>query len=625
VSLGWHDLRRTVRRRGGAAPAQAYPYLLRDERLYPQLALAIDYFESMVGRPRAELDGEVLVQFLADHRLARAVVASLARHYHYRRQGFADALDPETRARLADLGLHGPTDLRAALYADVNRHDGGFAADAARTAAIARLAEHVGLAPDAVEALLILDAEDRAPLVRLGPTPTPAEVAAIHNHLVAEAVLRAAARVELELAAPARGPAAAHTACFVRSLAAHGALAGLRPEAIEAPGLDLASSLDALRAEATKGPGVSLDGSRDGALAAPEWRPASRGRRTAPRQVALLGEQDALGSWTRHGRRLVRALGRALVRHPGVVRGGSVLVEARGGPYTCSLTPEFLHAFAGPTAGDVPSAASGAEAAAETFWDPRPELIVLRRRGEADGWSLRNWPTALVYPEGVLFPEFTLQRGAVAVQVVVVDTPTLAATVARLAPRLAARGDVLLAVIPALAAALHAPDVAVVELPNPPAPFPTREGGAPAPAAPGLVIPEVGTGPETTTVLAVSEGKPSVPAQPAPPFPFAGGRGAGGVRGPSGLGLLLAAASAFAPRTAPATAALDRVLAAVREAGFLPTERALTLAGCADEPELAGRLAAAGVEDVRLVAGMGLHTEAFFRRLHGARAASGAA
>ncbi|HEY7067847.1 MAG TPA: tRNA epoxyqueuosine(34) reductase QueG [Chloroflexota bacterium] len=59
---------------------------------------------------------------------------------------------------------------------------------------------------------------------------------------------------------------------------------------------------------------------------------------------------------------------------------------------------------------------------------------------------------------------------------------------------------------------------------NPSAPFPAKEGGAPTQAAP---------------VMARSKGKPSAPAQPAPPFPFAGGRGAGGDRGflaPGGLG-----------------------------------------------------------------------------------------
>jgi hypothetical protein len=594
VSLGWHDLRRTVRRRGSDAPAQAYPYLLKDERLYPQLALAIDYFESMVGRPRAELDGEVLVQFFADHRLARAVVASLAGHYRYRRQSFADALDAPTCARLAEQGLQGPVDLRAALYADVNRHDGGFAADTARTAALARLAERTGLAPDAVEALLVLDAEDRAPLVRLGAPPAPADVAAIYNYLVAEAVLRSAARVDLELAPPGHGhPGLADG--FVSSLAGHAALAGLRPETIAAP----------------DGSGVHQDASR-----APR---ASRGRRgsPAPPELTLFGEQDALGSWTRHGRRLVRALARALVRHPTAVRGGAALVQARGGPYTCSLSPEFLRAFMGPSAATANPAS--ASLSAEAHWDPRPELVVLRRRGAADGWSLRNWPAPLVYPEGVLFPDFALVRGAVTVHVVVVDTPAVAETIARLAPRLAARGDVLLARLSGSTGMVTAPGVATVDLPPLP-PLPMREGGRtrpsepPAPAFPS----EGGRGAGGVRGLPA----PPAPAPPAPPFPRREG-GLGGLGHP--LATVLAASSAFEPHSAPTLAPLDRVLVAVSEAGFLPTERALTLAGCADEGELAGRLAAAGVEDVRLVPGVGLHTEAFLRRLHGDRAASGAA
>jgi hypothetical protein len=578
VSLGWQDLRRTVRRRGADAPAQVYPYLLRDERLYPQLGLAVDYFESMVGRPRAELDGEVLVQFFADHRLARAVVASLAGHYRYRRQSFADALDAPTCERLAALGLHCPADLRAALYADVNRHDGGFAADAARTAAILRLAEWSGLAPDAVEALLVLDAEDRAPLVRLGATPTPAEVAVIYNHLVAEAVLRAAARVELELAPAVRGQHA-DVPAFVRSLAGHAALAGLRPEAIERLGTEMESATEE---------------------AAAATSPATRGRgsRAGPRQVALLGEQDALGSWTRHGRRLVRVLGRALMRHPGAVRGGAALVEARGGPYTCSINPDFLQAFVGPDARGQGSGigSAGSDTAdlsgTEVYWDPRPELVVLRRRGEADGWSLRNWPAALVYPEGVLFPDFALARGAVAVNVVVVDTPALAATVRRLSSRLAARGDVLLASSAATAVALAPLGLPTVALPA------------------STSLPSRGSGTRIGSTTAAAPGLDE--------------RG-GAAAGPGPLAAVLAAARAFEPPSAPPVAALDRVLAAVREAGFLPTERALTLAGCAEEAELAGRLAAAGVEDVRLAAGVGLHTDAFLRRLHGARSANGAA
>jgi hypothetical protein len=572
VSLGWYDLRRTVRRRGPDAPAQAYPFLLRDDRLYPQLALAVEYFESMVGRPRAELDGEVLVQFFADHRLARGVVAGLAGHYQYRRQGFADALDPATGARLAEQGVYTPIDLRAALYDDVNRQDGGFAADTNRAGAVARLAARLDLAADAVEALLVLDAEDRAPLVRLAAPPSPTEVAAIYNHLVADAVLRAAARVDLELAkSTGRGSAGATTAwTFTQSLAGHAALAGLRAEHVSR---DTAAAL-------------TLTGQ---SLVAPALDPDTtvpHRQRSTTSHLALLGEQDAVGSWTRHGRRLVRALGKALSRHPTALAGGTALVHARGGPYACALNPEFLRALVGPApspenaAGWTPADAPVAEA----FWDPRPEMAVLRQRGEAAGWSLRNWPAALVYPEGVLYPECALIGAAGPVYVVLADTPALTVTTRRLADRLAARGDVLIIAGDATSAALSGLNVPLVTRPTPTAASaPESETGTPSPNE-GRTAPEAG----------------------------------------ELLRAVLVAAAALRPRAQAARSTpLDHLLQAVRAAGFLPPERALTLAGCGDEAELAGRLAAAAVDDVHFVPGVGLHTEAFLQRLHGGRAASG--
>ncbi len=532
MSLGWGDLRRTVRR-GGDGAAQVYPFLLRDDRLHPRIALAVEYFESMVGRPRAEMDGEVLVQFFADHRLARRVVASLAGHYRYRRQGFADALDPPTRARLAAAGYQAPADVRAALYADVNAEHGGFAWEATRAAALGRLAARLALPVALAEALLVLDAEDRAPLVRLAAAPpAPAEVAAIYNHLVVDAVLRTAARVDLELAPGAEG--------FVRSLLRRAETLGVAVE----------TSAGSFRGAGGETDGWSPTTSRQRRPGTSDQAP---GGALAIRHLALLGEQDAVGSWTRHGRRLVRALGRALVRHPGAVRGGSALLDVRGGPYVCKLSDDYLRALAGPRT--TARAAAAPSPDGEVHWDPRPELAALRRHDQARGWSLRNWPGPLVYPEGVLFPEFTLQTADRAVLVVVVDGPALVETVTQVASRLAARGDVLLVATDATLPALRALPV------------------------------------------------PSLPLDDAAP-----------------LAAVLAAAAALPARaSAPPASALDGLLEQLRAAGFLPLERALAISGCADEADLAGRLAALGSADVRLVPGVGLHTEAFLGQLQAAR------
>ena len=145
-----------------------------------------------------------------------------------------------------------------------------------------------------------------------------------------------------------------------------------------------------------------------------------------------------------------------------------------------------------------------------------------------------------------------------AVHVEVVEAAPLVAVVERLPARLAACGDVLLVATPGV-----------------------------APALPSL-------------------GLPTVP-----------------LAGDAPLAAVLDAASAFAPRASAARSApLGQLLVAVREAGFLPVERALGLTACADEAELAGRLAVAGVEDVHLVPGVGLYTEAFLHRLQAARATS---
>jgi hypothetical protein len=534
VSLGWGDLRRTVRRTGDSA-AQVYPFLLRDDRLHPRIALAVEYFESMVGRPRAEMDGEVLVQFFADHRLARGVVASLAGHYRYRRQGFSDALDLPTRLRLAADGFQAPADVRAALYADLNAHHHGFAWEATRAAAIERLADRLALPTSLAESLLVLDAEDRAPLARIAAAPpTPAEVAAIYNHLVVDAVLRTAARVDLELAPGAES--------FVRSLLRRAEAVGVQVEsgATDAADWAIADGADGVLTT------TSRQRRRDDAA-------AHYGRALRLDRLALLGEQDAVGSWTRHGRRLVRALGRALVRHPGAVRGATALLDVRGGPYVCRLTDDYLRALAGPPATARVTMAGSPEG--EVYWDPRLELAALRRRDLARGWSLRNWPGPIVYPEGVFFPEFALQSADRTVLILLADRPTLVETLVQAAPRLAARGDVLLVVTDAT-----------------------------LPAARALPIPQV----------LLDDDAP--------------------------LAAALAAAADLPARVAPTRVTpLDHLLADLREAGFLPLERALALAGCADEADLAGRLAALSTTDVRLVPGVGLHTAAFLGQLQAAR------
>src|SRR6266496_2615932 len=77
------DVRWTVRRSDGGRQV-LYPRLLRDRSVLPKIDITIQYFESMLGRPRRDFESEVLVHFFGDHKLARCMVACLARAYRFR-------------------------------------------------------------------------------------------------------------------------------------------------------------------------------------------------------------------------------------------------------------------------------------------------------------------------------------------------------------------------------------------------------------------------------------------------------------------------------------------------------------------------------------------------------------
>src|ERR671935_1220667 len=101
------DVRFTSRRNGSGAPTM-YPRLLRDRSILPKVDIAIQYFESMVGRERRELEPEVLVHFFGDHKLARCMVACLARAYRYRSPGFEDIVSAAGLRRLQRAGIPSP-------------------------------------------------------------------------------------------------------------------------------------------------------------------------------------------------------------------------------------------------------------------------------------------------------------------------------------------------------------------------------------------------------------------------------------------------------------------------------------------------------------------------------------
>ena len=112
---------RYVSRRAADQPAALHPRLVRDRAMLPKIDIAIQYFESMLGHERRELDTEVLVHFFGDHKLARCMVAALARSYRFRARTFRELVDGSTVRHLRKLELDSPRALRLAARRGVQQ------------------------------------------------------------------------------------------------------------------------------------------------------------------------------------------------------------------------------------------------------------------------------------------------------------------------------------------------------------------------------------------------------------------------------------------------------------------------------------------------------------------------
>jgi hypothetical protein len=316
------DVRITTRRPTGAddeALPLLYPRLLRDAAFLPKIAIAISYFESMVGKERREFDPELLVQFFGDHKLARSIVASLARRYRYRTPPLEEVIKPGALLRLRRAGLDRPRLLRLELYDRANAEGPGFLATGRHADLHGKLERRFRLRRGDLDRLLHLDADEHAILTRVGPgadgstgvgsAPEPKEVMAFYNFDALDTLLRRAEQVDL-------------------------AVAGLTED-------DRADLHARAAAE-----GVTV-----------ELKTGMRATLTRYR-----GRQDSMGLWSRHGRRVSRAV-TALVRahRPGVLD-AAALIALKHKRALLNLTPELLEMLAfedaAPDAVAVPSTAT---------------------------------------------------------------------------------------------------------------------------------------------------------------------------------------------------------------------------------------------------------------------------
>lgn len=392
MSFQLKDVRYTVRRAPNG-DAVVYPRYLRDRSVLPQIDVAIQYFETLLGGERRELDPEALVQFFGDYKLARCIVASLGHAYRYRPRTVEEVVTRAAARKLKRSSLLGSKALRERLWDVANARCGGFLGRLERHDVHGELEATLALRAGELARLLYLDAAEHAILTRVGEAPTPLDVAAQYNLGLVLTLLRQAERVDLTFDRPAGGYAES-----VAELA--------RVHAVD---VDLAVENGGLR-------------------------------------VGVRGRQDALGSWVRNGRRVARLVAQLVERtRPSIVLADAQL-QVRGRHAKLRLTGEALDALDGYTASRLPA---GGWSPGEG-WDDASivEAFAAARRpsggaGGAAGWSLRRAPEPCAWAGGAIVPDLLVYSRDRRVLVCAVQSPRHAARLAAIAPR-ARSGESLL-------------------------------------------------------------------------------------------------------------------------------------------------------------------------------------
>jgi predicted nuclease of restriction endonuclease-like RecB superfamily len=354
------DLRKTTRRLLKDDDLRVvYPRFLRDRSLGPRTELATRYLEKMVGHARRELDQEVVAQLFGDHKLARCIIACLAASYRYRARTFGEVVAPELVAKLAAQGISAPMELRLWLYRRANQALPGFVGGEERAPFLRLAGAELGIAPEEIETLIGLDDPTQALLTRIGPIPSADDVCARYNYEVAAALLANAASVRISLASKPRDPTA------IRLLAHH--------------------------------LGVSIT--------------------LTNRELALAGQQDALGGWARHGARVVRLLSTLLVAELPARKAEALVHAPDGRQWLFRLDAETL-GYLGGNAERERMAPIDLRAWAEAQGRTDAllaEFAQLRRAGADDnwtsGWALRRASEPIISAAGVTPILFQAMRG----------------------------------------------------------------------------------------------------------------------------------------------------------------------------------------------------------------------
>ncbi len=348
------DLRKTTRRSSTGDGRTLHPHFLRDQSLAPRIERAIQYMESMLERPRRELDQEILMQLFGDHKLARCIVACLAATYRHRSRTFAEMLPDATVEALSQQHITTASELRLWLFRHVNIELPGFVGGKERAPFLTQAGKLLGLEIAQIETLMTLDSPEHAILARTGPRPSAADIIARFNYAVMAALLANAPSVSITLGKTPTQAETIHELC---------ALADTQAE---------------------------LTG----------------------RALVLHGRQDALEGWTRHGARLVRLLS-ALLACGLPAQSGEAVIAGPGDTWYLRLNADMF-GYLGLRLSEDGEADFALSDLLEG-WRAQEALAAdyssIRRAGEEAGWTLRRATEPLSLDGAVLPTLFVATRG----------------------------------------------------------------------------------------------------------------------------------------------------------------------------------------------------------------------
>lgn len=345
MSFRMADLKKSVRK--GSDGYYITPTRLEGRQPAFRIDFLLQQFEGHLGCPRRLLDPDSLLDFMGDARLGRGLLATLSQWYRMRPRTFPEVLE-DGGARLRQEGVSCPMELRARLYAAVNSQGMGYLDPTQAPLFWQRQSRSLGLRREALGRLMRLDRPEEAVLVRTGPRPTAADVMAAYNARAHTTLLRSAAEIAIRCRSSA--------------------------QVIEQFAREWADPL---------GVSWSVDGSA----------------------LSLRNRADALGCWTRHGRRVERVALEfmALPEVNPIELSGRL--EHGGRNCRFRWKEEVL-----PTL--------GARGALDLAGAPPQEIASLasslrreRDRSEASDWRIRLASHALGAEDGILLPHLELRRG----------------------------------------------------------------------------------------------------------------------------------------------------------------------------------------------------------------------